>query len=88
MGQRVVAVLAKGHPQIGRIGYAGIAGKDADDGVTEAVERDDAAEHAGIRPETALPEMMRENDDRRAAGAVFGGKEKAPVGGFGAEHGK
>jgi len=88
VGKRVVAVLAEGHPQIGRIEYAGIAGKQADDGVTEAVERDDASEYARIRAETALPETIRENDNRRAAGAVFGGKEKAPVGGFDAEHGK
>jgi hypothetical protein len=73
----IVAVLPNGHPDVSARNECEIGGKDADDAMGLAVEKDGATYDAGTRAEAASPILMAEHDDEVAAGLVFVGVEGA-----------
>ena len=62
--------------------------RDADHDVAVAVEEDRALEHGGIGGEAAAPQRVADDRDAIAAGLLFFGQERAPVGRRHAERGE
>src|SRR5277367_3033105 len=73
----VVAILAGGHPDVGRGSQLEFGREDSDERVTSTVEHQRVADDARVGAKVALPQAVADQNDRGVAALVFFGSEGA-----------
>ena len=86
--RQVIVKLAERHPQIGPAQKLKTGRQNAHDGIALVIQSDTAADNASISAKPTLPKAMSQDHNRRTAGAVLLGNERAARDDACSQHGK